>query len=510
MREARLAVWNGIFSSDEMPEGDEEYLRRIYESSLFEQRAEGLTLVQLVRGMLVACGEEAEDDISDFTDGTSVADLFYEALLARIHSRTDEEPSEGRGQDDEGDEEQSEESFSPVDAIPVMLGLDTLYQMVRHGQLDLNPPWQRNVVWSPAKQKELVKSILLGIPIPSIILHWQNAGQLGQERFSIIDGKQRLTAIARFLQNEFKLPNYAVDTGHPLHQARGCYYDAEGRGRKKLPASYRTKITMTQIPVLQFRNVSEKRLREVFNLYNVTAVRLNAAEIRNAVYQNNPMHQMLFILAGENPKGPLLGYLSEAEQVDFRQALHRVLPNVSRYAALAFLCRYLGYSRAVTHEGAAFRAMTTREAINRYFDIESRKEEVKDTCREIVRVFGRAEDFFNVGGDDDELPMAFYRWKGRRKFEALQAITSMVCARVLDAAVREGQTTDAQVVDAVGRVVATQAYPEKQQYVTIWDYQARMVLSLAGELALDLDNLSNGKFAAFHARMVDARMKTLA
>ena len=74
----------------------------------------------------------------------------------------------------------------------------------------------------------------------------------------------------------------------------------------------------------------------------------NAAEIRNAVYQENRIHQMLFILAGENPENPVLPFLEKEEQDSFRVSLHAALPSTARFAALAFLSRYLGYSRPLT------------------------------------------------------------------------------------------------------------------------------------------------------------------
>lgn len=509
MNDLKPIVWRALFASDDVPESNLEYLQRIYESSFFGGTATNLNEQDLVRSVLGALGEDVDDDVVDYIDNGTPTTLFDEAVLASIE-RADAEPAASISEDDEGEEEPGEESLSPVDATPLMMGLDTLYQMIRHGQLDLNPPWQRDVVWSPAKQKELIKSILLGIPIPSIILHLQNPGKLGKERYSIIDGKQRLTAIRNFIENNFKLPPYRVEPDHPLFPARSCYYDATDKGKKRLPPTFRSKITTTQIPVLQFRDVSERRLREVFNLYNVTAVRLNAAEIRNAIYQHNAIHQMLFILAGEGAKGMSLPYVDDADQAAFRTELARVLPSVKRFASVAFLCRYLGYSRAAGDEGKAFRAITTREAINRYFDIESPKEDVAATCREVMAVFRGAQDLFDLEPDDDDRPiMAFFRrTKGKRKFEALQATTSMVCARILLAALEEGVVSQDEVYAAVRSVASREEYPEKQQYVVIWDYQARMVLGLAAELGIDLDALSGGRFRAFHARMVDARMKT--
>jgi len=63
------------------------------------------------------------------------------------------------------------------------------------GKLELTPTYQRGFVWSNAQSQMLIESILRGIPLPSIILERDSNSQ----RHQIVDGKQRLTAILRFM-----------------------------------------------------------------------------------------------------------------------------------------------------------------------------------------------------------------------------------------------------------------------------------------------------------------------
>ena len=65
----------------------------------------------------------------------------------------------------------------------------------RENDLDLNPSYQREYVWSNPDSQKLIESVLRGIPLPSIIL----ASMSGQQKFQIVDGKQRLTSILRFV-----------------------------------------------------------------------------------------------------------------------------------------------------------------------------------------------------------------------------------------------------------------------------------------------------------------------
>ncbi len=57
------------------------------------------------------------------------------------------------------------------DAIIVAIDwtLETLYQQIRKGNIDLNPHFQRRDVWSDSKKSKLIESILINIPIPHLL-----------------------------------------------------------------------------------------------------------------------------------------------------------------------------------------------------------------------------------------------------------------------------------------------------------------------------------------------------
>ncbi len=67
---------------------------------------------------------------------------------------------------------------------------------------------QRKNVWDNKRKQRLISSILNGYPIPSIIL-WNRYKIERDHRFSlsVIDGKQRLDAIYKFITNDLKFAN---------------------------------------------------------------------------------------------------------------------------------------------------------------------------------------------------------------------------------------------------------------------------------------------------------------
>lgn len=89
-----------------------------------------------------------------------------------------------------------EDSAEDIAAEPVAANADVWAISVLAGtELNLTPSYQRGDVWKPGDRQALIESILRGIPLPSIIL--LNTG--ASTPHEVVDGKQRLTAILRFI-----------------------------------------------------------------------------------------------------------------------------------------------------------------------------------------------------------------------------------------------------------------------------------------------------------------------
>ena len=98
-----------------------------------------------------------------------------------------------------------EENEIELGAIPekfseaVVWGTDwtteTIASQLEKGNIDLNPSFQRRDAWTDMEKSKLIESLILGIPIPSIILA-ENKNK--KNSYIVIDGKQRLLSIRRF------------------------------------------------------------------------------------------------------------------------------------------------------------------------------------------------------------------------------------------------------------------------------------------------------------------------
>lgn len=82
------------------------------------------------------------------------------------------------------------------------------------GDGDLYPEYQRGSVWSNEQRMGLVRSWLMGVPIPAIILNdrifgsWPktSGGPVGGFAYAVIDGKQRLEAAIAWFNSNLAVP----------------------------------------------------------------------------------------------------------------------------------------------------------------------------------------------------------------------------------------------------------------------------------------------------------------
>ena len=64
----------------------------------------------------------------------------------------------------------------------------------------MDPDWQRDFIWTEAKQSKLIESVMLRIPLPVVYMAEDNQG-----RMVVVDGLQRLSTFRRFLEDELVL-----------------------------------------------------------------------------------------------------------------------------------------------------------------------------------------------------------------------------------------------------------------------------------------------------------------
>lgn len=153
-----------------------------------------------------------------------------------------------------------------------------LYRLRENIQVD--PIYQRQgEVWSKAKQRLLIDSIINKFDIPKIYFH-EHSHPLDingrRIRYSLIDGRQRLEAIWDFIDGKFALADdFKLLEGNSSEAAGKTYSEIE---------LYEPEVTAlfsaTSLDVMLIRTDDIELIEEMFSRLN-EAVPLNAAEKRN-------------------------------------------------------------------------------------------------------------------------------------------------------------------------------------------------------------------------------------
>lgn len=150
------------------------------------------------------------------------------------------------------------------------MSLETVAAMVQSGAIDVQPQYQRRERWKGKALSALIESFLLNIPVPPVYLAEESFGT-----YSVIDGKQRLTTIKRFMREEFAMTE--LDR----------FIELEGQKFSGLPADLQNALKIRPyLRVVTLLKQSDPELKyEVFTRLNTGGVALQPQEIRNAMYR---------------------------------------------------------------------------------------------------------------------------------------------------------------------------------------------------------------------------------
>lgn len=161
------------------------------------------------------------------------------------------------------------------------LSLQSISDMVESGAIDISPKYQRRERWGIDKESELIESFLLNIPVPPIYLAEDEYGI-----YSVIDGKQRITSINKFLKGDIRLKNLSK-----FEELEGLNFDDLPQ-----PLSNALKIRPYLRVVTLLRQSDPDLKHEVFLRLNKAGVALNSQEIRNVAFRG-ALNDLLFELS---------------------------------------------------------------------------------------------------------------------------------------------------------------------------------------------------------------------
>lgn len=186
------------------------------------------------------------------------------------------------GAENEEDIDQNDESFSQSVIWGTDWTAETINNQLTRGNIDLFPKFQRRDAWSNKAKSKFIESIILGLPIPQIILA-EKKGQRG--KYIVIDGKQRLLTIRRFFSQK------TDDEFKPLRLVGlEILTNLNGKTYKKLKEDAEFIDELNQLENQSIRTTiiknwpNESFLFTVFLRLNTGSIKLSPQELRQALH----------------------------------------------------------------------------------------------------------------------------------------------------------------------------------------------------------------------------------
>ena len=143
------------------------------------------------------------------------------------------------------------------------------WKRLQSDELNMQPPYQRNLVWQWEQKAFLIDSIINGFPVPELYIQTTTSSD-GDEVHTIVDGQQRISACMEFLADQYAL-------GDSTPEFEGKYFSDLSDELRGL--IFRYKFVVRALPELTVAEV-----RDIFGRLNRNNVALNRQELRRSTY----------------------------------------------------------------------------------------------------------------------------------------------------------------------------------------------------------------------------------
>ncbi len=156
---------------------------------------------------------------------------------------------------------------------PVPRFITDILTEYKRGAINLQPEFQRQFVWTKTKQKDLLKSLYAGFPLPMFYF-----AESGSNNYEVVDGQQRLTTILGFLQPE--------SINKPIRSKVISNIRVNHNGKRISLNELRQIIRKRNIYCVYLPETSVNLKYEIFQVLNQGATMLKPQEIRNCLLAN--------------------------------------------------------------------------------------------------------------------------------------------------------------------------------------------------------------------------------
>lgn len=167
-----------------------------------------------------------------------------------------------------------------------------IFQKIKDKKLILEPNYQRREIWKDDKKTAFIESLYMEIMIPPIyVVEIPGEDLLSENKYEVVDGKQRLTAILDFVSGKLVLAEKSLE-----------YYNDIFGGKtfleiKEIDSERTTQMLSSVLDIYVITaNSPEFTKYDIFARLNKGAEKLKVNEIRRAIYRSdvtNIIHEFI-------------------------------------------------------------------------------------------------------------------------------------------------------------------------------------------------------------------------
>lgn len=182
------------------------------------------------------------------------------------------------------DDETSEVPPTDIVAYNELRSCADLTRMTNDGTINLQPDFQRDVVWRPADQTRFIDSLIKQLPIPSMCFAFDHI----TDRWIVIDGLQRMSSIVKFLGDSDWRLSKLLDIDERISGKTAVSFKVGKGEAKKLFDRVQNKTLPITVLRCDFSKSNHMEyLFTVFHRLNSGGSKLNNQEIRNCIYSGS-------------------------------------------------------------------------------------------------------------------------------------------------------------------------------------------------------------------------------
>lgn len=142
--------------------------------------------------------------------------------------------------------------------------------MIKNEKINFEHIIQRSYCWEKARKSALIESMIIGYPIPPVFAKRMEdgTGKRGSNIYYIMDGKQRLSTVKEFLNDEFALTDIEPVTYFDADEDKEVEINISGCKFSELPDGLKDLLNTATFNITYFDNLTKEEERELFKRLN--------------------------------------------------------------------------------------------------------------------------------------------------------------------------------------------------------------------------------------------------